>query len=362
MEIDSKGNVKKSEIVEGVIRSRHKMTYDEVEAILHGNEFVTNKYADIKETVFLFAELTRILQQKREKKGGVTLDIKEAKILFDKDTEEITIPDYKRMFSHEIIEAFMVLANETVAQYMQSIEAPFIYRVHEKPAEEKAKAFRAFAQTLGLNARFNADDVKPYDYQKLLKSAEELPAYPVLNRTMLRSMQKARYDTENLGHFGLASDCYCHFTSPIRRYPDLCIHRVIKEILHGGYETAQKRYGDFVKDAAKQSSLKERLSADAERDVDDLYKAMYMSERIGETYDAVISGVTAYGLFAELTNTVEGFIPVQTLQGTYVFDEAHFALRSPKETFTLGQRIFIKVVGVDFDRRRTEFRLLSTLE
>ena len=175
-------------------------------------------------------------------------------------------------------------------------------------------------------------------------------------------MQKARYDTENLGHFGLASDCYCHFTSPIRRYPDLCIHRVIKEILHGGYETAQKRYGEFVKDAAKQSSLKERLSADAERDVDDLYKAMYMSERIGETYDAVISGVTAYGLFAELTNTVEGFIPVQTLQGTYVFDEAHFALRSPKETFTLGQRIFIKVVGVDFDRRRTEFRLLSTLE
>ena len=362
MEIDSKGNVKKSEIVEGVIRSRHKMTYDEVEAILHGNEFVTKKYADIKETVFLFAELTRILQQKREKKGGVTLDIKEAKILFDKDTEEITIPDYKRMFSHEIIEAFMVLANETVAQYMQSIEAPFIYRVHEKPAEEKAKAFRAFAQTLGLNARFNTDDVKPYDYQKLLKSAEELPAYPVLNRTMLRSMQKARYDTENLGHFGLASDCYCHFTSPIRRYPDLCIHRVIKEILHGGYETAQKRYGEFVKDAAKQSSLKERLSADAERDVDDLYKAMYMSERIGETYDAVISGVTAYGLFAELTNTVEGFIPVQTLQGTYVFDEAHFALRSPKETFTLGQRIFIKVVGVDFDRRRTEFRLLSTLE
>ena len=362
MEIDSKGNVKKSEIVEGVIRSRHKMTYDEVEAILQGNEATTKKYADMKETVFLFAELTRILQKKREKKGGVTLDIKEAKILFDKDTEEITIPDYKRVFSHEIIEAFMVLANETVAQYMQSIEAPFVYRVHEKPAEEKAKAFRTFAQSLGLNARFQADDVKPYDYQKLLKSAEALPTYAVLNRTMLRSMQKARYDTENLGHFGLASDCYCHFTSPIRRYPDLCIHRVIKEILHGGYETAHKRYGEFVKDAAKQSSLKERLAADAERDVDDLYKTMYMSERIGETYDAVISGVTAYGLFAELNNTIEGFIPVQTLQGEYQFDEAHFALRSTKETFILGQRIFVKAVGVDFDRRRTEFRLLSKLE
>ena len=361
MQIDSKGNVKKSEIVEGVIRSRHKMTYDEVEGILNGNEATTKKYADVKDTVFLFAELTRILQKKREKKGSVTLDIKEAKILFDNQTQEITIPDYKRLFSHEIIEAFMVLANETVAQYMHSIQAPFIYRVHEKPSEEKARTFQAFAKTLGLTARFQADDVKPYDYQNLLKSAEEMPFFPILNRTMLRSMQKARYDVENLGHFGLASSCYCHFTSPIRRYPDLCIHRIIKEILHGGYETAQKRYTDFAENAAKQSSEKERLATEAERDVDDLYKTMYMSERVGETYEAIISGVTAYGLFAELPNTVEGFIPIETLQGTYAFDEAHFALRSPKETFTLGETLFIKVVGVDFDRRRTEFRLLSKL-
>ncbi len=361
MQIDTKGNVKKSEIVEGVIRSRHKMTYDEVEAILNGNEATAKKYADVKDTVFLFAELTRILQQKREKKGSVTLDIKEAKILFDNQTQEITIPDYKRLFSHEIIEAFMVLANETVAEYMHSINAPFIYRVHEKPSEEKARTFQDFAKTLGLTARFQADDVKPYDYQKLLKSAENMPAFSILNRTMLRSMQKARYDVENLGHFGLASSCYCHFTSPIRRYPDLCIHRIIKEILHGGYETAQKRYTDFAENAAKQSSEKERLATDAERDVDDLYKTMYMSEHVGQTYEAVISGVTSYGLFAELPNTVEGFIPIETLQGTYTFDEAHFALRSPKETFALGEMLFIKVVGVDFDRRRTEFRLLSKL-
>lgn len=362
MRIDSKGNVRSSEIVEGVIRSKHKMTYDEVTAILQGNEATTKKYADVKDMVFLFAELTRILQAKREKKGSVTLDVKEAKILFDKETNEISIPDYKRAFSHEIIEAFMVLANETVAEYMHSIEAPFIYRVHEKPNEEKAVAFRAFAQTLGLNARFQADDVKPYDYQKLLKAAEKLPAYTVLNRVMLRSMQKARYATENVGHFGLASDCYCHFTSPIRRYPDLCIHRIIKEILHGGYETAQKRYTDFAEAAAKQSSDRERRAADAERDVDDLYKTMYMSERIGETYEAVISGVTAYGLFAELPNTIEGFIPIETLYGEYKFDEARFTLVSPKESFTLGETLQIKVVGVDFYRRRTEFRLLSKMQ
>lgn len=362
MRVDKKGAVRSSEIVEGVIRSRHKMTYDEVTAILQGNEAVQKKYADVKDTVFLFAELTRILQAKREKKGGVTLDVKEAKILFDKQTNEIEIPDHKREFSHEIIEAFMVLANETVAEYMHSIQAPFIYRIHEKPTEEKATAFRAFAQTLGLSARFSASDVKPYDYQKLLKAAEAMPAYTVLNRVMLRSMQKARYATENVGHFGLASDCYCHFTSPIRRYPDLCIHRIIKEVLHGGYETAKQRYTDFAESAAARSSDRERNAADAERDVDDLYKTMYMSERIGEEYEAVISGVTAYGLFAELPNTIEGFIPIETLYGSYKYDETRFALVGSGESFTLGETLKVKVVGVDFYRRRTEFRLRGKAE
>ena len=212
MTIDKKGNVKDSEIVEGVIRSTRKMTYDEVTEILDGNEETCKKYELVKDMVCLCGELAHILQTMREKKGSISLDVKEAKILFEND--EITIPNYERAFSHQIIEAFMVLANETVAEYMASIEAPFVYRVHEKPTEEKATTFRAFAQTLGLTARFSAQDVRPYDYQNLLKSAEEMPSYSVLNRVMLRSMQKARYDVENLGHFGLASKCYCHFTSP----------------------------------------------------------------------------------------------------------------------------------------------------
>ena len=360
MRIDKKGVVKDSEIVEGVIRSAHKMTYDEITQILDGDETTCKKYESVKDMVGLFAELTKILQENREKKGSITLDVKEAKILLTDD--QIVIPDYERAFSHQIIEAFMVLANETVAEYMQSIDMPFVYRIHEKPNEEKATTFRAFAQSLGLNARFVADDVKPYDYQKLLKSAEGLPVYSVLNRVMLRSMQKARYSPENVGHFGLASSCYCHFTSPIRRYPDLCIHRIIKEVLNGKYAEAQETYGGFVSEAAKQSSEKERNAAEAEREVDALYMTMYMSERIGEEYSAVVSGVTANGLFAELPNTIEGFIPIETLEGNFEHIPEKFLLKGTKISFSIGEEIRVKVVGVDFARRKTEFAFLEKIQ
>ena len=362
MKIDKKGVVRSSEIVESVIKSTHKMTYGEVSAILDGDKTVREKYQDVCDMVELCAELTRILQEKRAKKGSVSLDVKEAKILFNEKTGEISIPDYERAFSYQIIEAFMVLANETVAQFMQSIEAPFIYRVHEKPTEEKAATFRAFAQSLGLNPRFQADDVKPYDYRNLLKSAEALPSFSVLNRVMLRSMQKAKYSPENVGHFGLASSCYCHFTSPIRRYPDLCIHRIIKLVINGGYGEAVQRFGAFVEEAAKQSSLRERRATDAERDVDDLYMTMYMSEHIGEKYKAIISGVTAFGLFAELPNTIEGYIPIESLYGDYTFDADRFRLESREHVYTIGDKIEIKVVDVDFERRRTEFRLIRKIE
>ena len=361
MRIDKKGVVKSSEIVEGVIRSTHKMTYNEVTKILDNDEEICQKYADVKDMVYLFAELTEILQAMRNQKGNISLDVKEAKIILTQQGE-IVIPDYERAFSHQIIEAFMVLANETVAEYMHSIEAPFIYRIHERPLEEKAVAFRKFAQTLGLTARFSADDVKPYDYQKLLRNAEGLPIYSVLNRVMLRSMQKARYSPENVGHFGLASGCYCHFTSPIRRYPDLCIHRIIKLVLNGGYAEALDKYTEFVEQAAAQSSDRERKATDAERDVDDLYTTMYMSEHIGEEFDAVISGVASFGLFAELPNTIEGFIPIESLFGTYTFDPDHFCLIGTDKKYTIGESVRVKVIDVDFYRRRTEFRLLKKIE
>ena len=360
MHIDKKGVVTQSEIVEGVIRSTYKMTYNEVTKILDGDKQTSEKYATVKDMVRLFAELTDILQARRAARGSVSLDVKEAKIYLD-EHGDIVIPDNPHSFSHEIIEAFMVLANETVAEYMQSISAPFIYRIHEKPTEEKAAALRAFAASLGLTTRLRTDDVKPYDYRNLLEKAKGLPYYAVLNRVMLRSMQKARYAHENVGHFGLASSCYCHFTSPIRRYPDLCIHRIIKEILHGNYDFAVQKYGEFVAQAAKQSSECERRAADCERDVDDLYKTMFMSERIGKEYDAVISGVAAFGLFAELPNTIEGFIPVESLFGTYTFDEQKLRLNGTEHSYAIGEEIRIRVIDVDFYRRRTEFRLLHKI-
>ena len=359
--LDKKGNVTKSEIVEGVIRSTYKMTYNEVMQILQGEKATMEKFPLVVDMVECFAELTHILQERRLARGSVSLDVKEAKIYLD-DKGDIVIPDKPHMFSHEIIEAFMVLANETVAEYMQSISAPFIYRIHEKPTEEKAQLLRNFALSLGLQTRLKTVDVKPYDYRNLLESAKNLPVYSILNRVMLRSMQKARYSHENVGHFGLASACYCHFTSPIRRYPDLCIHRIIKEVLRGNYDYACQRYGEFVKEAALHSSQKERLSAEAERDVDDLYKAMFMSERIGKVYDAVISGVTSFGLFAELPNTIEGFIPIESLYGTYTFDEQRLRLNGSSQSFTIGEEISVKVIDVDFDRRRTQFRLIEKLQ
>ncbi len=361
MEINKKGAVVRSEIVEGVIRSTYRMTYTAVEKMLANDEETKNKYPLVADMVPLFAELTHILQSMRDKKGNISLDVKEAKILLT-ENNEILIPQYERIFSYQIIEAFMVLANETVAEYMHSIDAPFVYRVHEKPNEEKARTFQVFAQNLGLNAKFHTDDVKPYDYQKLLKSAETLPVYSVLNRVMLRSMQKAKYSPENLGHFGLASGCYCHFTSPIRRYPDLCIHRIVKETINGGYARAIELYGGFVERAAEQSSERERRAAEAEREVDDLYTTMYMSEHIGEEFDAILSGVTSFGLFAELENTVEGFIPIETLYGEYTFDADRFSLVGKKKTYSIGERLRVEVVDVDFERRRTEFRLLEKIK
>ena len=359
MTLNEKGVVTKSAIVEGIIRSNRKTTYDEITQILENDEETCKKYTEITDMVRSFAKLTKILQNAREKKGSVDLEVKETKIIFD--GENIIIPDYdeKRAFSHQIIEEFMVLANETVAEYMQSIEAPFVYRIHEKPNEEKANAFRVFAQNLGLNARFKDKDVNPYDYQKLLKSAEDLPVYPVLNRVMLRSMQKARYSSENVGHFGLASKCYCHFTSPIRRYPDLCIHRIIKDVINGKYAQACEGYGDKASQIALQSSERERRATEAEREVDALYTTMYMSEKIDEEYDAVISGVTSFGVFAELPNAIEGFIPIETLRGEFEFIPERFLLKGNKESFSIGEEIKISVVDVDFERRRTQFKYLG---
>ena len=357
MTIDMNGKVLERRVVPSVICSRHRMTYKAVTAIAQGDAEMRDEYPDLVEFVQTAVELTKILKRARESKGGVALDVKEAKILYENGT--ISIPDYERTISHEMIEQFMVLANESVATIMTEKAMPFVYRIHERPGEEKAQDFLTFLREAGVFAKFDPSRVTPADYQNLLRSLEGSPLYALVNRVMLRSMMKAAYSPENVGHFGLASDCYCHFTSPIRRYPDLCIHRIIKESFLAPEKTREK-YKKFVTEAAVQSSACEKNAAEAERDVDALYIVAYMQDKIGEEYDATISGVTSFGIFAELANTVEGLVPLETLpDDSYEFVEERFQLRGTKESFHLGEAIRVRVAGVDWGTRRVQFQFLG---
>lgn len=357
MTIDMNGKVLERRVVPSVICSRHRMTYKAVTAIAQGDAEMRAEYPDLVEFVQTAVELTKILKRARESKGGVALDVKEAKILYENGT--ISIPDYERTISHEMIEQFMVLANESVATIMAEKAMPFVYRIHERPGEEKAQDFLTFLREAGVFAKFDPSRVTPADYQNLLRSLEGSPLYALVNRVMLRSMMKAAYSPENVGHFGLASDCYCHFTSPIRRYPDLCIHRIIKESFLAPEKTREK-YKKFVTEAAVQSSACEKNAAEAERDVDALYIVAYMQDKIGEEYDATISGVTSFGIFAELANTVEGLVPLETLpDDSYEFIEERFQLRGTKESFHLGEAIRVRVAGVDWGTRRVQFQFLG---
>lgn len=362
MKIDGNGKVVDAEITKSVIKSAHRMTYAQVTAICEGDEKVCAKYPDLIGAVKDAEELTKILMEMRRKKGSVELDVKESHIILTPDGK-IEIPDFKRTISQDMIEQFMVLANETVAEYMTNISVPFVYRIHEKPSEEKARQFKDFLLSLGVHTRLNPDEVRPYDYKIILDSLKDIPFYNVVNRVMLRSMMKAKYSPINVGHFGLSSSCYCHFTSPIRRYPDLCIHRIIKEVLDGRYEYALKKYPPIVSEAAEKSSAAEKKAQEAERDVDDLYSVMYMTDHIGEEYEAVISGVTSFGLFAELKNAIEGFIPIETLpEGIYEFIDGKYTLRSSDLSFRLGEKIKIKVAACNFDSMRTEFSFIAKSE
>ena len=359
MTVDGNGKVLERSVAPSIICSRHRMTYTDVTAIAEGYREARDRYPDLVEFVETAVELTKILKRAREGRGGVALDVKEAKILYEDG--KIFIPDYKRTISHEMIEQFMVLANESVATIMTERKMPFVYRIHERPSEEKAEDFRTFLLEAGVHAKFDPSKVSPKDYQDLLRSLEDSPLYSLVNRVMLRSMMKAVYSPENVGHFGLASDCYCHFTSPIRRYPDLCIHRIIKESFLDAEKTREK-YKKFVVDASTQSSACERNATEAERDVDALYTVAYMQDKIGEEYEATISGVTSFGVFVELANTIEGLVPLETLpDDSYEFIETRFTLRGTRNSFHLGESVRVKVSGVDWGARRVHFLFLEKI-
>lgn len=358
MTFDKAGKRLNYDICESVINSAHKMTYSSVTAICGNDRDECERYADIVETVKNMERLCLLLEESRKAAGAVELDVREAKIYLD-DNGEIVIPDYERGISERIIEQFMISANEAVAEFLFNKGAPCLYRVHESPAPEKAEMLTGFLKDLGVNAKLDADDIKPADFQRILNKIADKPYSRVVNRVMLRSMQKARYQDKSLGHFGLASGCYCHFTSPIRRYPDLFVHRSVKEQLHGSTRM-NGIYRELAVQAGKDSSERERNADEAERAVDDLYKTVYMQDRIGEVFEATVSGVTSFGVFCELDNTIEGLIPVELLPGDgYELVPEKFLLKGTKRSFKLGDRVKVRADGCDYGRMRVMFSLYN---
>ncbi len=359
MTINENGNVIDYEICSSVIKSRARMTYTNVQKILDKDKKTIEKYKDLTKHIFLMEELADILIKKREKDGSVDLDVKESQIIVD-NKGEIFVNATKKDKAHGLIEEFMILANCTVAEYMYFLEKPFIYRVHGEPTEERLENFYDFLKGVGVNAKRKKEGVYPKDFQLILKNAQDKATFTLINRVMLRTMQKAKYSAEDIGHFGLSSKHYCHFTSPIRRYPDLVIHRIIKDFL-ALKDNLEQKYGEFVFEASKQSSEREKIAIEVERAVDDYYKLLYISGYVGEEFDGVISGVVNFGIFVELENAIEGLVKIENLPSKkrLILDAKNYLLSDGKTTYKLGQKVRIKVVGINLGDKRAEFLLLK---
>lgn len=363
MIIDNNGKVLDHEIMESVIRTNERMTYTDVTKILRDDdEELKNRYADLVEDFKAMEELCEILNKKRFKRGAIDFEFEESKIILDEFGKPIDIKPYEREIANRIIEEFMLVCNETVAEEMFWANLPFVYRIHEEPDEEKLQKFREFVYNLGYAVRWNGE-VRPRNLQEVLDKVRGKKEETVVSTLLLRSMMQARYSPECTGHFGLAAKYYCHFTSPIRRYPDLQIHRIIKEYLNGKIdEKRTKKLTTLVDYASKQSSEMERTAQQAEREVDDLKKAEYMLDRIGEEFEGIISSVTSFGMFVELPNTVEGLVHITALDDDYyVYDENHLCLigERTKNIYRLGDSVKVKCSKVDIPNREIFFELVE---
>ncbi len=357
MKLDKNGQLIGHEFVEGIINTAFRMTYTDCTKMLEGDVEAVEKYAKILPDLKLMEKLALILEKDRHNRGALDFDIPEPKIIVNPETMAIEKFERKpRTISDRIIESFMICANEAVAKHYSDIKLPFVYRIHEKPSEDKLKVFKEFAIAMGIPTNKLGNDlskIKPKNLQDFLLTLEDVEGKDVINKVMLRSMQKAKYKPDNLGHFGLASINYCHFTSPIRRYPDLTIHRIIKDDINGRLTPKSlsllKR---FVFESSLQSSEREVYAEKAERDVDDYFKARYMRDYIGEQFTGIISGVTQFGIYVELENTCEGFIRISDLPGNdYEFIDDKYKLVGKGETFSLGQKVEIKVAAVHLDQQ-----------
>ena len=365
MTFDKNGGLVDHEIAETVINVNERMNYSDVARILEDEDPETiERYKELVPMFKEMAELSSILRKKREKKGAIDFDFPESKIILDKDGNPVDIVPHERNTATKLIEDFMLAANQTVAEHFFYLQSPFVYRIHEQPDPEKMATLATFVGHLGHHMKIRNDgEVKPKELQKLLKNIEGSKEEAVISRMALRSMMQAKYSTECTGHFGLAFDFYCHFTSHIRRYPDLQIHRIIKDHLRGRMTEAKAHhYTEILDEVAKHSSETERRAEEAERETDKLKKAQYMENHLGERFEGVISGVTAWGLFVELENSCEGMIRAASMEDDfYVYDENNMKLvgeRYHKE-YNLGQKVWIKVVGADRLTKAIDFKIID---
>jgi ribonuclease R len=368
MEINERGVVVSHEIFESVIKTTERMTYSDVNKILvDQDEELREKYHDLVPMFEDMEELAAILRKKRMKRGAIDFDFKEAKVIVDDDGYPTDVVIRERSVAERLIEEFMLAANETVAEHFHWLELPFIYRIHEDPKEDKLQRFFEFITNFGLIVRGKANTVHPRALQEIIEEVQGKPEEMVVNTVMLRSMQQAKYYPENLGHFGLATDYYTHFTSPIRRYPDLIVHRLIRTyIIKGEMDPqTQAKWSALLPEIAQHTSKMERRAVDAERETDELKKTEYMEDKIGEEFDGIISSVTNFGIFVELPNTIEGLVHVSYLTDDYYhYDERQYAMIGERtgNVFRIGDEITVRVISVDKEERSIDFEIVGMKE
>lgn len=365
MEINENGEVVSHDIFQSVIKTAERMTYSDVNKILlDKDEALLKRYEPLVPMFQLMEELADILRTKRMDRGAIDFDFKESKVLVDENGKPTDVVLRERSIAERLIEEFMLAANETIAEHFHWLEVPFIYRIHEDPKEDKLRRFFEFITNFGYIVRGTANHVHPRALQEIIEEVQGKPEEMVVSTVMLRSMQQAKYDPESLGHFGLSTEFYTHFTSPIRRYPDLIVHRLIRTYLIEGKldQSTREKWGSRLPDIAEHSSKMERRSVEAERETDELKKAEYMEDKIGEEYDGIISSVTNFGMFVELPNTIEGLVHVSYMTDDYYrYDERHYAMIGERtgNVYRIGDEITVRVVKVNKDERSIDFEIVG---
>ena len=359
MEINPTGEVVNYDIFESVIKSRKQMTYNNVNKILEEN-IIPEGYEDFVYTLKKMADLAKILRKYKENRGYIDFEINESKIIVDDNGKAIDVKLRERGTGEKLIEDFMIAANETVATHIFYMELPFLYRVHGEPSEEKINSFRKFVSILGYKILGNRKEITPKSMQNMLEQLKDKDEYNIISSLLLRSMQKAVYDKKNIGHFGLASKCYTHFTSPIRRYPDLTVHRLLRKYLFENRldEDTINYYDNKLDDISVHSSERERASVECEREVDDMKKAEYMMDHIGEVYSGIVSSVMPFGMFIELPNLIEGLVRLDDLNDDfYTYNEDTFSLvgKNNKRGYRLGDKVKVKVKAANKEAKTIDF-------